>query len=1257
VRYLTLVGKVVRLTLVMVVAAAALGLGTASAALADTTVNFDDLSVGTTVTNQYADLGGTGQGVTFGPLPNGQGGLQPVVTAPPAGQAQSGANVGDISHCFACEFFQPITTGTFGLEHSSVSVAVGYLGSGPATKFLCASFTANESYCAQVTLTAFDADGNAVGTPASAYVKEGSGVHRVLTVTTPTPQILGFQIAARADQDVDKDIAIDDLTADTPVAPPTPDFALIPSSVNLQLGQGKSLTDGIAITRLGGSTGDVDFSLSGALPAGVHASFAPNPSDGSQSELDLTADADATPTGATPATLTVTATPANAAVGLTPRTFTVHLDLRAAFTLSAGSTDVDVSSCGVDVPVAVGRDFSFAGPVSMSVTGATGGVQATASPTSVTFPNGAGEETVTVHVTAPGTGMPVPVQTLTVHADAPPFAERTVALTVHGTCPTQYDPQVTSMQVIQATQVPALPTRDPAHPAAAVSYAAIDGHALLREDAPTVVRVWADEGFGNPAADVPMVLEGFVHGEGGKLLPLSGSPIVPTSIPSGIAPGPNAPTTADEASETAAYTFMLPPSWTETGVGIELHAVLMPTQTGGPPKSVAARALRDFTLSGPAVFGGTPVEAPCTTAACVTDDTFALSDVQFFHSRTVTIIPVELRKNDVPLPDPNSVFAWTKIVTPLNVQVAPYAGIIDVTDLVNSSDKNNDVLNRFDGWVCDHGPGDNEYDIGVNSGGPAWGVTDPDDFCVLHLGLPHIYQASVVEAKRPLTSVTHEFFHQLGLAHASKACGGGTNGQVGVSWPPDQYGYLQSIGLDPTLNSGEAGGPFGILFGAPPPVSRNCQTVQDCGATATDHYDLMSYCASPSNEPDPLKADAWVSVRNWNMLMNSQGETARDPGVRPRATGKPVASLHVTGYVVPGGGVTITGVEPVDAPAPSLPSSPFSLVTTDSSGHQLATMPMTESNVHVDGGFLPFIKIDGLIPAGNAAGVSVMSQGTTLASRHRSAHAPTVTGLRHRSAGRGTIVVTWKASDADGDPLMGTLLYSRDDGKTYRMLWSGPNHDRIVLPGRYLAHAARARLQIQVNDGFLTTTATSPRFHAAGAPPVVTIVSPQPGAIQDNAAPLLLRGQAFDDTPASIPGSRLRWFLGRRLLGTGAEIAPAGLRAGRDRIVLEARDATGRTSRASVLVRLLPTRPVFLAVSVPRRVPGKARTLRLTIVSSVTARLVVRTAGVRTQRFTAGRERRRLKVRIHRGRGTLKLTLVLGSGSLKRTLDLSVRRN
>src|SRR5262245_7630953 len=53
---------------------------------ATATIDFEQQTVGTVVTNQYA-----GQGIVFGPLPAGAGNANPpVVQAPPAGQAQSG---------------------------------------------------------------------------------------------------------------------------------------------------------------------------------------------------------------------------------------------------------------------------------------------------------------------------------------------------------------------------------------------------------------------------------------------------------------------------------------------------------------------------------------------------------------------------------------------------------------------------------------------------------------------------------------------------------------------------------------------------------------------------------------------------------------------------------------------------------------------------------------------------------------------------------------------------------------------------------------------------------------------------------------------------------------------------------------------------------------------------------------------------------------------------------------------------------------
>ena len=221
------------------------------------------------------------------------------------------------------------------------------------------------------------------------------------------------------------------------------------------------------------------------------------------------------------------------------------------------------------------------------------------------------------------------------------------------------------MQVIQATQVPTLPTRDPAHPGAAVSYAAIDGHALLREDAPTVVRVWGGSSCSASRRRTSRwcFRRSCTAWAGNWSRSTAARSCRRASRPRDR-PGPDAPTTADEGSETAAYTFMLPPSWTETGVPIELHAVLMPTQTGGPPGLRRSEGKHPHDRRSDRVRRHFGQRRPARPPRRCSDRRYVqrfFSDVQFFHSRTVTIIPVELRKNDVPLLDPELGLRSTKI--------------------------------------------------------------------------------------------------------------------------------------------------------------------------------------------------------------------------------------------------------------------------------------------------------------------------------------------------------------------------------------------------------------------------------------------------------------------------------------------------------------------------------------------------------------------------------------------------------------------
>ena len=191
-----------------------------------------------------------------------------------------------------------------------------------------------------------------------------------------------------------------------------------------------------------------------------------------------------------------------------------------------------------------------------------------------------------------------------------------------------------------------------------------------------------------------------------------------------------------------------------------------------------------------------------------------------------------------------------------------------------------------------------------------------------------------------------------------------------------------------------------------------------------------------------------------------------------------------------------------------------------------------------------------------------------------------------------------------------------------------------------------------VSDGFDQASDVSKSFESPGARPLVEILSPSADGMKaPNDAPLAFRGQAYDDRSALLSGRKLRWFIGKRPIGTGAEISPVGLPAGRHTIVLEARDGAGRAARDSVTIRFTAAPPLFLELDAPDSVGRKARSLRLRVASSVPAKLAVSGAGG-TQRFAVGRKERMLRVRIPRRSRSINLRFELKAGgrTSKRTL-------
>lgn len=569
-------------------------------AWADTTVDFEGLAPGTVVTNQYADLGGSGQGVVFGPLPGTAGNSlsRPIVETTPAGQAQSGSQVANIT-CTSCNEnlgASADTTGRFTVPRSHVSVYVGYLSS-PG---YCTSGNPSDPACvASVTLRTFDSSGNQVAASSPTSVTEGTGVHTQLSVSTASATIVGFEISADENSDANKEIAIDDLSFNTPTTPPPPDFTLGAGSGDVRVVQGAGATDTIAIGRLAGSAGNIGLAASG-LPAGVHAQFNPNPAGGTASTLTLSADPTAPPIYGGDVPVTVTGTPQDPSAGTVSHSFTLDVGVLPAFSVGIqGSTNVSLAPCSITVPVEVGRVAGFPGPVSLSVTGLPPGVQATFNPTEATFPSAALTQAVTLTLIAPANGFTSFSRTATIHATAPPFGEEDATFKVGGTCAPKFDPEVVSMQITQGTQLPVLPQRDPGDPGAPIPYATIgqaavpgstEALAKLAAFKSTVVRVYADLKYGpGSGVQVPAVLKGYSYDSSGNLVALPGSPILPISTPGPLFPGELGPLSSDFVQDNYAgvYTFTLPSSW-ERGK-IELEADLLPAQSGPLPRPTPRR--------------------------------------------------------------------------------------------------------------------------------------------------------------------------------------------------------------------------------------------------------------------------------------------------------------------------------------------------------------------------------------------------------------------------------------------------------------------------------------------------------------------------------------------------------------------------------------------------------------------------------------------------------------------------------------------
>ena len=664
----------------------------------------------------------------------------------------------------------------------------------------------------------------------------------------------------------------------------------------------------------------------------------------------------------------------------------------------------------------------------------------------------------------------------------------------------------------------------------------------LRMSVPTVVRVFANTAFAGSYTGVRMRLDGFAPDQHNLEKPLGS--VLPDSSPAALTMGPLSVTPSMRADPAGAYIFTLPTSWTQQN-GVRLKAQLTPP------------------------LGSQ--ECP----ACIINNSFSVTSINFGPAITMKLASVALTFTDSTgtfnsPPSPSTVFAeaLNLIPTPAsNVIVLPYAGTIDVSDLVGpigsdgktalcrewTSICQGRIYSRMRIWESQH-PQDADW-MGVGAMDVGWTVAP----------------IGIANSNIPINAVAHELFHDLGFYHASGACGADDF----IMWPPDEMGFIHGVGLDRRM-SDVVNGKWTGHYIVKVPGANGMPVVP---GTSPNYFDLMSYCTHEN------EAITWISVDNWNVFGGAfpngllpyfdafAGTIGSGSAPMANRETKPVAngeSPLVTALLDAQGQVHFLSIATVAQERPSKSirlKSEYVFVARNREGAEIARIPATlEVNTgHHHEATEPHIILSARIPGKEVDSLEVEYKGKVLAKRLRSKSAPVVKFVsdeKGMSISRAeNVEAKWEATDNDGDPLEIRIEFSEGRDKPFRPLFIGPNRGAVKLAGHLFSATAQGRLRIIANDGFNETEQIVEPFVVSAAPPTLEILSPADAILLPSTTPIRLRAAGFGDGDMPLSGEQIRWTLDSAAVGTGLEVEVRNLKPGKHVGTVTATENKLETSR------------------------------------------------------------------------------------------------
>jgi hypothetical protein len=416
----------------------------------------------------------------------------------------------------------------------------------------------------------------------------------------------------------------------------------------------------------------------------------------------------------------------------------------------------------------------------------------------------------------------------------------------------------------------------------------------------------------------------------------------------------------------------------------------------------------------------------------------------------------------------------------------------------------------------------------------------------------------------------HELVHDYNVYHTNTADSCGSND--GNSNFPYSSSSIQEVGFNPITGK-----------------------IYDPATT----HDLMSYCPSGGSK------QGWISPFTWKTMYNrlvpssavanlSKGAapvgvyalsgsaeslvinaTVFNPAVHPDQSSKLGELYRVNGGLSYGVAPGDYAIELRDQNGGVLSSQSFVVdftseytATAHSEGPQGPNDPPpfpSDPTGQIDVSFIiPWV--DG------TRSVALVHQGQVIDQRTVSSNAPQVTITAPTQAvvwpAGSTQALTWTGSDADGDPLSYSVMYSNDQGASWVLLASDMLTTTYNVDVDSMAGGADVSFRVVATDGINTGfDETDAAITIPNHPPMVTILNPQSGKAFAPGMLVVLQGTATDLEDGALPDSVLEWSSDiQGSLGIGPSVALNVLKPGHHVITLSAVDSYGIKSSTSVSV-------------------------------------------------------------------------------------------